>query len=91
MCLGFPGRIVAVEDRAKKLGVVDIDGGRRIINLACVLDDAAPEALIGEWVMVHRGLAMTRLDADEARRALELLAEMADLQKEMLALDGYES
>ena len=86
MCLGIPGKVVAIEDAAKKLGVVDVGGVRRVTNLACVLNGDAPEALIGEWVLVHVGFAMSRIDQAEAERTLELMAEMGEVQAELQAM-----
>ncbi|HJL42861.1 MAG TPA: HypC/HybG/HupF family hydrogenase formation chaperone [Myxococcales bacterium LLY-WYZ-16_1] len=86
MCLGIPGRIVSIEDEAKKLGVVDVGGVRRVTNLACVLQGQAPSELVGEWVLVHVGFAMSRIDPREAQRTLELLAEMGEVQEELEAM-----
>lgn len=86
MCLGIPGQIVAIEDATKKLGVVDVGGVRRVTNLACVLDGASPESLVGEWVLIHVGFAMSRIDPAEAQRTLELMAEMGEVQDELRAM-----
>ncbi len=86
MCLGIPGQIVAIEDATKKLGVVDVGGVRRITNLACVLNGQAPDELVGEWVLVHVGFAMSRIDPVEAQRTLELMAEMGEVQAELEAM-----
>jgi hydrogenase expression/formation protein HypC len=86
MCLGIPGQIVAIEDATKKLGVVDVGGVRRSTNLACVLDGKAPEELIGAWVLVHVGFAMSVIDPDEAARTLELMREMGEVQEQLQAM-----
>ena len=86
MCLGIPGKIVAIEDATKKLGVVDVGGVRRVTNLACVLNGDAPDSLVGEWVLVHVGFAMSRIDPEEAARTLELMAEMGEVQEELRAM-----
>lgn len=83
MCLGIPGRVVAIEDETKKLGVVDVGGVKRVANLACVLDGQPPSALIDQWVLVHVGFAMSRIDEAEAQRTLELLAEIGELHEQM--------
>ena len=88
MCLGIPGKIVAIEDATKKLGVVDVGGVRRVTNLACVLNGDAPEALVGEWVLVHVGFAMSRIDPAEAERTLKLMTEMGEVQDELRALQN---
>ena len=86
MCLGIPGKIVRIEDAAKKLGVVDVGGVKRVTNLACVLNGDAPDALVGEWVLVHVGFAMSRIDPEEAERTLRLMAEMGEVQEELRAM-----
>lgn len=83
MCLGIPGQVVEIHDAEKKLGVVDVAGVRRVTNLACVVDGRPVEACVGEWVLVHVGFAMSRIDPEEAKRTLELLAELGEMQEEL--------
>ena len=77
MCLGIPGRIVAVIDAADALAMVEVGGVRRPV-----------EACIGEWVLVHVGFAMSRIDADEAARTLALLQELGEMQAELDAMQS---
>ena len=87
MCLGIPGRIVEIADATHKLGIVDVCGVRRQVNLACVVDDAHPvESCVGAWVLVHVGFAMSRIDEKEARLTLELLQELGEAQAELAAM-----
>jgi len=81
MCLGVPGRIVAITDAERELAVVEVAGVRREINIACVIDDSHAIAdSVGSWVLVHVGFAMSRLDEAEAAGTLALLAELDALQ-----------
>ncbi|MBI1180647.1 MAG: HypC/HybG/HupF family hydrogenase formation chaperone [Alphaproteobacteria bacterium] len=81
MCLGVPGRIVAISDRENALGVVEIAGVRREVNLICVIGDGrSADDCIGEWVLVHVGFAMSRLDEAEAAATLRLLAELGEIE-----------
>ena len=91
MCLGIPGQVVEIADRDKKLGVVDVGGVRRLTNLACVAPAEGPiDALVGEWVLVHVGFAMSRIDPQEAARTLDLLREMGEVQAELQAMKETE-
>ena len=87
MCLGIPGRIVRIDDAAKKLATVDVSGVRRQINIACVVDEAHPvESCVGDWVLVHVGFAMSRIDEHEAAQTLKILTELGEAQAEIEAM-----
>lgn len=87
MCLGIPGRIVEISDAGNKLGLVEVSGVRRQINLACVVDAEHPiDSCVGDWVLVHVGFAMSRVDEGEARKTLELLEQLGDAQAEIEAM-----
>ena len=82
MCLGIPGRVVQIVDRDGALARVDVSGVRREISIALVDEPAAPLA-VGDWVLVHVGFALARIDEDDARETLALLARGAELQREL--------
>jgi hydrogenase expression/formation protein HypC len=87
MCLGIPGQIVEVTDPHKKLAVIDVGGVRRTINIACVVNEEHPaESCAGDWVLVHVGFAMSRIDEAEAEKTLKLLAELGEVQTEIDAM-----
>jgi hydrogenase expression/formation protein HypC len=87
MCLGIPGRVVEITDAGNKLGLVDVCGVRRQINLACVINADHPVAsCVGDWVLVHVGFAMSRIDEREAQLTLELLQELGEAQNELAAM-----
>ena len=87
MCLGIPGRIVRIDDAADLVATVDVCGVRRRINIACIVDEAhPPEACIGDWVLVHVGFAMSRIDEAQAAQTLRILEELAEMQDELRAL-----
>ncbi|HEY4016871.1 MAG TPA: HypC/HybG/HupF family hydrogenase formation chaperone [Polyangiaceae bacterium] len=89
MCLGLPGQIVAIVDARLKLAKVDVAGVTRTVNIACIVDEAHPaDACVGDWVLVHVGFAMARIDAAEAQRTLELLTELGQAQAELAALEA---
>lgn len=65
MCLGIPGQIVEVGAGRPDLATVDIAGVRREIDVSLLLDEPVTA---GEWVLVHVGFALSRIDAAEAAR-----------------------
>ncbi len=80
MCLGIPGRIVALDEFNDRVAVVDVGGVRRRVDISCIVDAEHPrESCIGTWVLVHVGFAMSRIDEAEAARTLELLAQIGEL------------
>jgi hydrogenase expression/formation protein HypC len=79
VCLGVPGRVVEIHQDADVLmGKVDFGGVLRHVCLEHV-----PDVRVGEFVLVHVGFALTRLDEDEARRTFALLAELEALPEAM--------
>ena len=78
MCLAIPGKVLAKEDRdGVPIGRVDFGGVTREVQL-----DFVPEVEVGEYVIVHVGFALSRLDAEEAERTLAMLKEMGELGEE---------
>ena len=87
MCLGIPGLIVNITSEANKLATVEVLGVRREINIACIVDDHHPvAACVGDWVLVHVGFAMSRIDENEARLTLEVLQQLGEAQAELQAM-----
>ena len=81
MCLGIPGQIVEISDANQKLAIVNVGGVKRQVNIACIVDEKHPPAsCIGDWVLVHVGFAMNRIDEQEAAETLQLLQELAAAQ-----------
>ncbi len=73
MCLGVPGKVIAWIERDPTFAQaeVEFDGVRRQCHMACV-----PDADVGDFVIVHAGIAICRLDADEASRVLDELRRL---------------
>ncbi|MGE4496341.1 MAG: HypC/HybG/HupF family hydrogenase formation chaperone [Deferribacterales bacterium] len=75
MCLGFPGKLIEMDDFK---AVVDIDGTTREVSLMMLPD----EVVLGDYVMVHAGFAIAKMDPEEALKTLEALREFADMLDE---------
>jgi len=81
MCLAVPGKIIDTEEIGEsRIGRVQFGGVTRQDYL-----DFVPEAVVGDYVLVHVGFAISRLDADEAERTYQLLDKLGQLQEEGLA------
>jgi hydrogenase expression/formation protein HypC len=84
MCLGIPGRIVRIDDGANMTASVDVCCVRRQINISCIVDYAhSVDACVGDWVLVHVGFAMSRIDAAETAERLKILTELGAMQPEL--------
>ncbi len=87
MCLGIPGRIVALDPVQQNLATVDVSGVRRHVNIACIVNEnASRESCLGAWVLVHVGFAMSRIDEAEAAQTLQILTELGEAQAELAAM-----
>jgi hydrogenase expression/formation protein HypC len=87
MCLGIPGRIVKIDDAPNMLAIVDVGGVRRKVNIACIVDEEHPvSSCVGDWVLIHVGFAMSRLDEAEAAETLRILTELGEAQAELEAM-----
>jgi hydrogenase expression/formation protein HypC len=79
MCLGIPGQITEITNASHKLAMVNIGGVKRQVNIACIVDEQhPPAACIGDWVLVHVGFAMNRINEKDAAETLQLLQEIAE-------------
>ena len=84
MCLGIPGKVTEVRDEAGlRMGRVDFGGVRKEACLAYT-----PDVQPGDYVIVHVGFAISKVDEAEALRTLEILGQMGDLVKQELATMG---
>jgi hydrogenase expression/formation protein HypC len=88
VCLAIPGRVVEVLDDANQLARVDVAGVKRTVNVG-LLEDERPDALVGHWVLIHVGFALSKIDEREALATLELLQELgAEYERELDELRG---
>ncbi len=76
MCLGIPGEVVELLESNRHLAKVDVAGVRRNINIDLLEDE---NVVPGDWVLIHVGFAMAKIDEEEARRALEDLQLMGQV------------
>ena len=76
MCLAIPGRVISIaeEDEILRQGRVDFGGVIKQVSLACV-----PDSVVGQYVLVHAGMAISVVDETEAERVFEYLDKMGEL------------
>ena len=84
MCLGIPGKIIAITSHVNKLATVEVLGVRREINIACIVNEEhSVDSCVGDWVLVHVGFAMSRIDENEAKLTLDVLHMLGEAQAEL--------
>ena len=85
MCLGVPGQIVEFLDSAHHLARAEISGVRRAINVGMLIPDGLQ---VGDWVLIHVGFALSRIDEEEARRTTDFLETLgSDFAEEMILIE----
>ncbi|HEX2063917.1 MAG TPA: HypC/HybG/HupF family hydrogenase formation chaperone [Acidimicrobiales bacterium] len=78
MCLGIPGQLVEIVDVSQHRAIADVDGVRREVNIGLVLGE--PGGIKeGDWVLIHVGFAMSRIDEEEAERTLSFMKTLGSL------------
>jgi hydrogenase expression/formation protein HypC len=86
VCLAIPGQVVGVVDEANRLAKVDVAGVRRTVNVGLLDGEGVDE---GDWVLIHVGFAMSKIDEEEASATLTLLEAMgAEYEQELEELKG---
>ena len=83
MCLAIPGQVVEVTDEVNRLAKVDVAGVQRNVNIGLLDADGDP-AGPGDWVLIHVGFALSKVDEEEARSTLRMLEGMGqDYEQEL--------
>jgi hydrogenase expression/formation protein HypC len=75
MCLGIPGQVVDIVDAEQHLAKVDVNGVRRTISVRLLADEVLS---VGDWVLVHVGFAMSKIDEREAALTLDQVKKMGE-------------
>lgn len=87
MCLGIPGKIVSVGEDIHQLAQVDVCGVKRDVNIGLICEGDTAE-LLGQWVLVHVGFAMSIINEEEAQSTLDALTAMSQLEHEVGDFSG---
>ena len=75
MCLGIPGHIVEFVDETHHLARIEVGGVRRVVNVGLVLPDGLQP---GDWVLIHVGFAISKIDEAEAERTTDMLRQLGE-------------
>ena len=83
MCLGIPGKVIDIVDDPNSIAKVEVSGVRRNVNVALV----RPEGIApGDWVLIHVGFAMSKINESEARETMKALQTMGDVYTDELKM-----
>jgi hydrogenase expression/formation protein HypC len=86
MCLGIPGRVIDFVDESRQLARVEVACVRRTVHVGLLLADGLA---VGDWVLIHVGFALSKIDEEEARRTLQFLEELGDAYEQ--ELEGFKT
>jgi len=75
VCLAIPGQVIEIVDTENRLAQVDVAGVRRNVNVG-LLDEEGEEAVPGDWVLIHVGFAISKVDEEEAEGTRKILEGM---------------
>jgi len=88
MCLGIPGQIVELVDESNLIAKAEVSGVRRNVNIGLLAE--GPDAVgVGDWVLIHVGFAMSKIDEEEAKATREFLISLGEpFEAELEELEG---
>lgn len=80
MCLAIPGKIVEIVDQENRIAKVEVGGVKRNVNIGML---EADEVHVGDYVLIHVGFAMSKIDEQEAEETLRVLKEIGEFDPEL--------
>lgn len=83
MCLGIPGKVIDIVDDTNSIARVDVSGVKRNVSVALVRPDGIEP---GDWVLIHVGFAMSKIDENEARETMQALQIMGQAYTDELKM-----
>lgn len=86
MCLAIPGQIIEFSAEQALLAKVDVAGVKRTINVGLLADEPL---VVGDWVLIHVGFAMSKVAESQARDQLRMIAALGEDQQAMAEIRGY--
>lgn len=86
MCVGIPAQVVSIGEPAAHTAVVDVEGVQRQVNTIMVDDEG--RLAVGDWVLLHVGFAMSKIDEEEAEETLAFMRELGSVYDEEVQAFG---
>lgn len=83
MCLGIPGQVVEIVDETFQIAKVDVSGVKRGVSIALIASEGVSP---GDWVLIHVGFAMSKIDEREAQETLKMLHDMGQAYADELKM-----
>ena len=86
MCLAIPGKIVELADGQSEVGIVEVAGVRRKVQLGLLSEDLPAK---GDWVLIHVGFALSKISEFDAAEQMRLLSMLGEIDQAMEEVRGY--
>lgn len=87
MCLAIPAKLLGFQDETRQLGMVEVSGVRRQVNLMLLTQEALKP---GDWVLIHVGFAMSKISEEMAQEQLRTLRLLGEADAALEELEGYQ-
>ncbi|OLT16428.1 hydrogenase assembly protein HupF [Pseudonocardia sp. CNS-139] len=78
MCLGIPGEVIELMADHEDLAMVSVEGVKRAVNIGLLREDGELDLKPGDWILIHVGFALSKIDEQEAKASLEFLTGLGD-------------
>jgi hydrogenase expression/formation protein HypC len=84
MCLGIPGEVIELMAEHDDLAMVSVEGVKRAVNIGLLREDGKLDLQPGDWILIHVGFALSKIDEAEAKASLDFLSGLGDAYTEEL-------
>lgn len=84
MCLGIPGEVIELMPDHEDLAMVSVEGVKRAVNIGLLREDGELDLQPGDWILIHVGFALSKIDEQEAKASLDFLTGLGDAYSDEL-------
>jgi hydrogenase expression/formation protein HypC len=78
MCLGIPGEVIELMAEHEDLAMVSVEGVKRAVNIGLLREEGGLDLVPGDWILIHVGFALSKIDEAEAKASLDFLMGLGD-------------